>query len=333
MNLKWSKKKLTLVIIPDANRSVVRFRIPHIYAYAVATILMALILATLSIYFLHLHTLLNASELKSQLASATSQLSETVSTKNQAIEQLQNKVIQLSQQADQMNTKVAEMKKMESDLQNIAQIDPASTKDKEVAKPEDPSTLPVHGEGGAMIPVSQDEILKLGDQTESAMTTLSQEMDVLRSNFSLTKQKVEEKQNMLRITPTIWPTTSKVITSGFGYRVDPLTRAPSFHSGVDIGASENSPVYAAADGKVIFTGSDIFHGNNIVIDHASGLHTWYMHLNKIMVNQGDSVIKGQKIGLVGSTGRSTGPHLHYEVQKNGASIDPKPYLQTTRKDD
>jgi murein DD-endopeptidase MepM/ murein hydrolase activator NlpD len=333
MNLKWNKKKLTLVIIPDANRSVVRLRIPHIYAYAVATILMVLILAAITTYFLHLHAVIASSELKSQLASATSQLNETVSTKNQAIEQLQNKVIQLSQQADQMNTKVDEMKKLESDLQKITQIDPTATKDKEVTKPEDPSTLPVHGEGGAMLPVSQDEILKLGDQTESAMNNLSQEIDVLRSNFSVTKQKVEEKQNMLRNTPTLWPTTSKVITSGFGYRTDPLTHAPSYHPGVDIGASENSPVYASADGKVIRTGSDIFHGNNIVIEHANSLHTWYMHLNKILVNQGDSVIKGQNIGLVGSTGRSTGPHLHYEIQKNGTSIDPKPYLQTTRKDD
>ena len=86
-------------------------------------------------------------------------------------------------------------------------------------------------------------------------------------------------------------------------------------------------------GKVVSTGKDIYHGNNIVIEHSKGLRTWYMHLNKILVNKGDSVEKGSSIGLVGSTGRSTGPHLHYEVLKNGESIDPKPYLKAIRKDE
>jgi murein DD-endopeptidase MepM/ murein hydrolase activator NlpD len=333
MNLKWTKKKLTLVVIPDVNRSVVRLRIPNMIVYAAALILMALILVTLTMYVLHTHSLSITSKLKNQLAVASSQLTDTVSTKDQAIQQLQNEVIQLSQQADLMKTKVDEMKKLESDLKTITGVGSADKSSKDIAAPADPSKLPIQGEGGSLIPVTQEEILKLGDHTEAAMSALSQEMDGIRSNFTVTKQQAQEKQNLLRVTPTIWPTTSKIITSGFGYRRDPLTRTPSFHAGIDIGASENEPVYAAADGKVITTGQDIFHGNNIVIDHSSGLHTWYMHLNKIMVNEGDTVSKGQTIGLVGSTGRSTGPHLHYEVQKNGTSIDPTPYLQTTRKDD
>jgi murein DD-endopeptidase MepM/ murein hydrolase activator NlpD len=184
-----------------------------------------------------------------------------------------------------------------------------------------------------LIPVTQDEILKLGQQTEADMNSLSQEIELLRSNFMVTMQQVEEKQSLLRSTPTIWPTSTTTVTSNFGYRQDPFTHNPSFHSGIDFGANLNDPVYAAADGKIITTGSDSSHGNNIVIQHSSGIRTWYMHLNKINVQVGDHVSKGQTIGLVGNTGRSTGPHLHYEVIKNGTSIDPIPYLQTLRKDD
>jgi murein DD-endopeptidase MepM/ murein hydrolase activator NlpD len=232
-----------------------------------------------------------------------------------------------------MKTKVAEMKTFESDLKSIAQIDGPAQGGKETPASKDASSVPVKGEGGSLIPVTQDEILKLGQQTEADMVSLSKDIEVLRSNFTVTKQKVAEKQSLLRGTPTIWPTTTTTITSNFGYRRDPFTRNPSFHAGIDFGASENDPVYAAADGNIITTGSDSAHGNNIVIQHPGGIRTWYMHLNKINVQVGDNVSKGQPIGLVGSTGRSTGPHLHYELIKNGISIDPTPYLQTLRKDD
>jgi murein DD-endopeptidase MepM/ murein hydrolase activator NlpD len=333
MNLKWTKKKLTVVVIPDVHGAVVRLRIPNFLPYTAAAILIALISISLTMSYLHRHSLIAASELKSELALINNERNETVSSKEQAIKELQNEVITLAKQAEQMKTKVAEMKTFESDLKSIAQIDSSAQGGKEKSVPKDasPSAAAI-GEGGSMIPVTQDEILKLGQQTEADMVSLSNEIEVLRSNLTLTKQKVEEKQSLLRGTPTIWPTTTKTITSSFGYRRDPFTQNPSFHSGIDFGASENDPVYAAADGNIITTGSDSAHGNNIVIQHPGGIRTWYMHLNKINVHVGDTVSKGQTIGLVGSTGRSTGPHLHYEVIKNGTSIDPTPYLQTLRKD-
>jgi murein DD-endopeptidase MepM/ murein hydrolase activator NlpD len=278
-----------------------------------------------------MHSLSSAAELKSELALINNERNETVSSKEQAIRDLQNEVITLAKQAEQMKTKVAEMKTFESDLKSIAQIDSPAQGGKETPAPKD--AVAAIGEGGSLIPVTQDEILKLGQQTEVDMATLGKEIEVLRSNLTLTKQKVEEKQSLLRGTPTIWPTTTTTVTSNFGYRRDPFTLNPSFHSGIDFGARENDPVYAAADGTILTTGSDSAHGNNIVIQHPSGIRTWYMHLNKINVHDGDQVSKGQTIGLVGSTGRSTGPHLHYEVIKNGTSIDPTPYLQTLRKDD
>lgn len=333
MKLKWTQKKLTLVVIPDVNRSVVRLHIPNFLAYGAAAVLATLILVSLTMSYLHIHSLSTTYALKSRLAAADQEWHQTITNKDQSILQLQNEVIQLSQQADQMKTKVSEMKKLESDLKNIANINPLPQGTKKIETPADSSSLPIQGEGGSMIPVTQEEILKLGNQTESEMTALSREIEELRTNFTTTKKIVEEKQNLQRSTPTIWPTTSQVVTSSYGYRRDPLTHTPSFHDGIDIGASENEPVFAAADGKVITSGFDNARGNNIVIQHANGLRSWYMHLNKIIIIEGDSVTKGQTIGLVGSTGRSTGPHLHYELVKDGETIDPKPFLQTTRKDD
>jgi murein DD-endopeptidase MepM/ murein hydrolase activator NlpD len=334
MNLKWKKKKLTIMIIPEADQSVVRFRIPNIYAYAAICLVSVLFLASVAIYFLHAKTLSATGSLKNELQGANQQLQATTAEKNQAIEQLQNEVIQLSQQTQQMKIKVDEMKKLENDLKVIAQIDTSSDDEKAIAAASSDSTAAFsHGVGGSLIDVTQEDILALSGETKSTLSSLDEQMDTLRTSFAESKQKVQEKQHLLRITPTIWPTNSKTVTSGFGYRKDPFTSQPSFHSGLDIGAQENSPVYSAADGKVVSTGSDSSHGNNIVIEHSKGLRTWYMHLNKILVNQGDNVQKGQTIGLVGSTGRSTGAHLHYEVIKNGVSVDPRPYVQTTRKDE
>jgi murein DD-endopeptidase MepM/ murein hydrolase activator NlpD len=338
MKLKWKPKKLTLVIIPDANQSIVRFRIPHLFAYIAAACFSVLLLISIITYTVHAHTVKTASDLQSRLNGANQQWSAALTSKNQTIEQLQNEVIQLSQQAEQMKAKVEEMKKLENDLKSIAQIDSSQSPTKDLLATQNGPTdgsdnSTAAGMGGSPNPATQEEIMKLGDQTLASFSALDTDVKELQTSFNETKQKVAVKQQQLRVTPTLWPTTTKLVTSTFGYRTDPFTYRPSFHSGIDFGARENDPVFATADGKVVSTGSDQFHGNNIVIEHSKGLRTWYMHLNKILVHTGDNVEKGNTIGLVGSTGRSTGAHLHYEVIKNGESTDPKPYLKTMRKDE
>ena len=111
-------------------------------------------------------------------------------------------------------------------------------------------------------------------------------------------------------------------TSMFGYRVDPFTKKKSCHTGVDIAHRMGTKVYAAAPGKVIFAGTGNDYGNFIRIQHTSGYVSYYAHLSKINVKKGDWVSTGTFIGLVGSTGRSTGPHLHYEIRKDNVRINP-----------
>ncbi|MGC2872423.1 murein hydrolase activator EnvC family protein [Ihubacter sp. rT4E-8] len=124
----------------------------------------------------------------------------------------------------------------------------------------------------------------------------------------------------------LWPTTSTYITSPFGFRIHPVTGVYTGHTGIDIGVGMNSPVYAAADGRVIVAGSYGGYGYAVVIDHGSGISTLYGHNSSVNVSVGQNVSRGQVIASSGSTGVSTGPHLHFEVRVNGAYVDPMQYF-------
>lgn len=120
----------------------------------------------------------------------------------------------------------------------------------------------------------------------------------------------------------LWPTLSQSITDNFGWRIHPITGEPQYHSGIDIGAGMGESVMAAGMGEVIFAGDGGGYGNLVKIDHGEGLITTYAHLSSILASVGDLVDAGEIIGLVGSTGNSTGPHLHFEILQDGVPIDP-----------
>jgi murein DD-endopeptidase MepM/ murein hydrolase activator NlpD len=112
------------------------------------------------------------------------------------------------------------------------------------------------------------------------------------------------------------------ITSGFGYRVHPILKVRKFHTGVDIGAASGTPIKAAADGIIIHAARWGGYGNCIIIDHGQGTATLYAHCSRLAASRGQAVNQGQVIGYVGSTGLSTGPHLHFEVRRNGTPVNP-----------
>ncbi|MEZ5877051.1 MAG: M23 family metallopeptidase [Tepidamorphaceae bacterium] len=121
------------------------------------------------------------------------------------------------------------------------------------------------------------------------------------------------------------------ISSGFGPRTDPFLGKPAMHQGLDFRASKGEEVMAAGAGTVLSAGRHGGYGNMVEIDHGQGLTSRYAHLSRIMVKAGDIVTPGQLIGKVGSTGRSTGPHLHFEVRRNGAARNPITYIRAGRK--
>lgn len=137
-----------------------------------------------------------------------------------------------------------------------------------------------------------------------------------------------QKEQMDR-TPGIWPVAGVkrvVLTSRYGYRKDPFTRDLSFHDGIDISAPYGSSVIATGKGTVIFSGWDKYLGNCVRVDHGEGMVTVYGHLQKTTVSTGQTVVKGDEVGKLGSTGRSTGAHVHYEVRIKGKAVDPERYL-------
>lgn len=145
--------------------------------------------------------------------------------------------------------------------------------------------------------------------------------------FSELTQKKEQLKSYLEHLPTYWPTSGK-IESEFGRRLHPIYKKYLEHTGADIGGKKGNSIYAAASGKVIFVGKSSGYGNYLDIDHGNGIVTRYAHCSKILVKKGQSVKMGDKIALVGDTGTTTGPHLHFEIRINDTAIDPTLFIGT-----
>ncbi len=136
------------------------------------------------------------------------------------------------------------------------------------------------------------------------------------------------KQSVLKETlPTSYPVNMQYTSSSYGWRMDPILGKRAFHQGIDFSAAHGEPIYATAGGIVETAGMSGAYGNLVSINHGSGLQTRYAHISKILVKKGDIVKKEDLIAYVGNTGRSTGPHLHYEIRLNKHSLDPKQYLK------
>lgn len=150
--------------------------------------------------------------------------------------------------------------------------------------------------------------------------------DKLSNRIDLLSQKWEEKKAVLKIMPTILPAKG-IPTAGFGVRGNPFGPGSEFHTGIDISCPSGRPVYASADGIVVEANYSGGLGKCITLFHGLGLSTKYGHLSKIVVKEGQKIKRGTLIGYTGSTGRSTGPHLHYEVLLNGKPVNPLEYIQ------
>lgn len=141
---------------------------------------------------------------------------------------------------------------------------------------------------------------------------------------------VKNKEKLLAAIPAIQPVSNKDLSrvaSGFGYRIDPVYKTRRFHEGLDFTAPVGTPIYATADGVVKEAGYNTGgYGNNVVINHGFGFQTLYAHMYKIKARVGQKVKRGEVIGYIGNTGKSTGPHLHYEVHKKGQPVDPIYYF-------
>ncbi|RMG19874.1 MAG: M23 family metallopeptidase [Deltaproteobacteria bacterium] len=170
--------------------------------------------------------------------------------------------------------------------------------------------------------MSVDEVIEL---INMKLDTLS--ADARREETSLHElsEYFHDQKALLGAMPAIWPARGWV-TSNFGMREDPFTGARRMHAGIDIAAQPGTPVHAPADGTVIYSGHEAGYGNLVIIDHGYGVQTFYGHLLESFVRAGQKVKRGDKIAAIGNTGRSTGPHLHYEVRVDGIPQKPTKFI-------
>jgi murein DD-endopeptidase MepM/ murein hydrolase activator NlpD len=172
--------------------------------------------------------------------------------------------------------------------------------------------------------VSRDNLQAIASVKEG-LEWLSKQATVQERLLDELSQAAEQRSSRWAATPSIWPVKGW-ITSGFGPRISPFTEKPAWHDGLDIGAAPNTPVHAPAQGRVTSIAYDPKLGNMVRVDHGFGVETLYGHLAKALVKEGQRVERGDVIALVGSSGLSTGPHLHYMVKLNGQALDPIKYI-------
>lgn len=164
------------------------------------------------------------------------------------------------------------------------------------------------------------------------LETLAREMDRSQARLMALESLLLDRKLNAAITPSAWPVDGGWISSGFGVRMDPFTGHQGIHEGVDIAARFGGPIYATGDGVVNWAGDKVGYGVVVEITHESDLVTRYAHTSAVLVKVGDRVEKGQEIARIGTTGRSTGPHLHFEVVRNGQAVNPARYLHQAARD-
>lgn len=232
-------------------------------------------------------------------------------------DQLKQDLKDLSDSVEQIQMKMAELEKRDNSVyRSIFEASPIPDsaratfleKQKEIAKVES---------------MSGNELVRSVRQT---LFNLKNRMAAQQTSYNQIAHLINNKEKLLAATPAIQPVSNKDlsrIASGFGYRIDPIYKTVKMHAGLDFTAPQGTPIYATADGVIKTAGNTgNGYGNHVVINHGYGYETLYGHMYRIKARAGQRVQRGDLIGYVGSTGKSTGPHCHYEVHKNGQKLDP-----------
>lgn len=169
----------------------------------------------------------------------------------------------------------------------------------------------------------------MGGPLEILATSANGDIDPRFERLGLSLARMSALERGLDAVPQVTPTSLAMtsVSSGFGYRRDPFTGGGAMHAGLDFRGPIGAPIYAAADGVVSFVGRKSGYGNVVEIDHGNGLMTRYAHMSRFAAKVGTRIKAGSVIGAIGNTGRSTGPHLHFEVRINGRAVDPRPFLK------
>jgi len=291
-----TKRFYTFIVVPNASSRLHKVRIPMEGMYVLAAIGTLLFFVAVSLLFNYTRMALKVSDYNSLLAENTEL---KVEKKN------------LEVGTKKLSTKLSNLETLSEKLSAIIENDEFLKKRRS-------------GVGGTKTDYRTSDILKEAGFED--LGSLKDRAADLENSLTLLQQKAEKRALLRRYTPSIWPLKGRV-ASHFGGRLDPFnTDVTEVHLGLDISGMYGSPVHSPADGVVIFAGRKSDYGNLIIIDHGNGVTTRLGHLSRFQTRVGRTVTKGEIVGYVGMTGRTTGPHLHYEVRKNDRPVNPRSYL-------
>ena len=298
------KNFYTLLILPKKDSSAKKISLSSTLVKGVSIFVMGLILFVMYFSYDYIHIRREQAELK--------RLKQQTAEQRKQIDGLVAKV-------DQFSIKMDELRQFDKKIRIMAKL--VTGRDKEQ----------LLGIGG---PVSDENRLRsrMDADNKAMIAGIGQHMDRLMDEAASREQSfanllayLQEKKSLLASTPSIWPVAGWVTTE-FGQRIDPFGGEREFHKAIDIATRIGKPIQAPADGIVAEVGFQHDVGQMIRIDHGHGISTFYGHLSQAVVRVGATVHKGDRIGYVGNTGRSTGSHLHYAVMLNGVSVNPRKYL-------
>ncbi len=300
-----AKKMYTVMILPDETTKVRRYRVPGLIVRSLlaAAVVLTLIFAIgIADYFL----------VKNQVTELVRMRLETRQQKQQ--------LITFAKRINDLQSEMNRLRNFDTKLRVMADLDG-------VIYPE--QFMGIGGENPEPFNPMETEISfqdkALIDNMTRGLTRLMTEATIQERSFQELIGYLEDQKSLLASTPSIWPVRGWT-TSSFGYRTSPFTGRREMHKGVDVATRTGTPIIAPADGIVIFAGREGGFGNMVVLDHGYGLVTRYAHNSTIDVKRSQKVNRGDVIAKVGNTGRSTGPHLHYEVLVNGVAVNPTRYI-------
>ncbi len=307
------KGRVTILVIPRSDSGMLSFRAPAWALYLFAGVFLAGLVGLGTAFFHH---------------AACVRRDERIAALVGENGALQGELGEVRESVARLGGRLAELAALEREIRvaaDLAAIDP------EVRRA---------GVGGAVPTSTADRSdpasrLPAADRTEVAgvrrnVEGLLRQARFQRESLAQVAEALAVRRETLARTPSILPVPGGTITSRFGKRQNPVTGESGIHQGIDIGGDRGAPVLAAAAGRVTFAEARTGYGLTVEIDHGNGLSTVYSHNSEVLVERGDWVERGARIASVGSSGRATAPHCHYEVRRDGAPVDPERYLLFTR---
>lgn len=300
-----ANESFTLIVVPDRHAEVKRFRLRRrwvVQALASLAVLAAVLVASAVHY-----------------VAVISEASENPALREENLK-LKSELALIREKLDYVGSTIDRVERFDQKLRAITTL---SDPQRNLAMG------PTEPESGPGVTGPNLFVRSKADESPQA---LSSKLEKLSAEATRQEQSLQELQayfqsqsSRLASVPSVWPTRGWV-TSDFGSRLDPYTSDRVMHAGLDIAGPHGKDVIAPSDGTVVFAGLEGGYGNVLVIDHGYGIKTRYGHLASIRVKPGDKIKRGQEIANIGNTGRSTGPHLHYEVRVNGIAQNPRKFI-------